>query len=228
MTTLYTAVGVLKIKNDERGRYPQITVKGKEHNVDMGEMLIWSALNWRILPLRQVKELFRNGLAQSGAKLDRPFAEYVERLITRGLIVSGSGDTDADALYDLLCDLYVIPTESSLLTKLSSFLKVVFADGVPLKSAKWIFKRGKLSGDERRVMDIVKQAFLSTAEITKCVEVGCFDVSTDDKVMLAVYDDDFTTCDNIRYYADAFQAKRPVLTAVANLYLRKQIIFTRV
>ena len=228
MITLYTAVGLLKTNSDSRGRYPQIVINGKEHNVDIGEMLIWSSLNWRILPLHQIEKLFQNGVSGADVELSKPFDSYVDRLISRGLIVSGSGDTDADALYDLVSDLYIIPTESSTPTKVLSFLKVVFIDRVPLKSAKWIFNRGKFSENEQRIIDVTKQAMLSTAEVIKCVENGNFDLSTEEKVLSALYDDDITTCDNIGSFAKLFKTQKSVLSAVANLYLRKQIIFQRI
>ena len=37
-----------------------------------------------------------------------------------------------------------------------------------------------------------------------------------------------TTCDNIRYMMQDVPSQAPVTMAVANLYLRKQIIFERV
>jgi hypothetical protein len=46
--------------------------------------------------------------------------------------------------------------------------------------------------------------------------------------MEALYDDDYTTCDNIGYYARLFRKQKPILETVANLYLRKLIIFERI
>jgi hypothetical protein len=75
---------------------------------------------------------------------------------------------------------------------------------------------------------LAKQTQLSTAELIKCVECGVYDLSNDDKVMTALYNDDFTTCDNIGSYAKLYRHRRPVLETVANLYLRKPIIFERI
>jgi len=46
--------------------------------------------------------------------------------------------------------------------------------------------------------------------------------------MSAIYDDDVTTCDNIGYYVKSSRKQQPVLETVANLYLRKLIIFERI
>ena len=55
-----------------------------------------------------------------------------------------------------------------------------------------------------------------------------YDLSSNEKVMAALYDDDVTTCDNIGSYAKLLGRQRPVLETVANLYLRKMIIFERI
>lgn len=66
---------------------------------------------------------------------------------------------------------------------------------------------------------------LSTAELIKCVEQGVQDLSTEKKILAALYDDDDTTSDNIGSLMQVSRSKEPVTLAVANLYLRKQIIF---
>ena len=42
----------------------------------------------------------------------------------RGLLLCGKGDTEYDALYDLLASLYVIPAEGAPLLRAASFLKL--------------------------------------------------------------------------------------------------------
>jgi len=226
--TLYTAVGILRNKNSAEGKYPQIAVNEKEHNVDMCEMLIWTILSWRILPMSEIEKMFHNRIAQLCVTPDMSLKAYVDRLISKGLIVSGAGETEADALYDLVGDLYIVPTESSFFTTALVFLKIVFVDRTPIKSAARVFNFGGRSENERRIMNIAKQALLSTAEIIKCVEIGCFDLSTDEKVMDALYDDNYTTCDNLFWTAKYFKSQRTVLTAVVNLYLNKQILLQRI
>ena len=76
-------------------------------------------------------------------------------------------------------------------------------------------------------MSLSRQALLSTAELIKCVETGTTDISTDSKLMDALYADNDTTSDNIRYLMQNVPSTVPVTLAIANLYLRKQIIFER-
>lgn len=43
----------------------------------------------------------------------------------------------------------------------------------------------------------------------------------------ALYDDDYSTCNNLRWEMMQAERRENVTLAVANLYLRKQIIFER-
>ena len=77
-------------------------------------------------------------------------------------------------------------------------------------------------------MALARQALLPTAELTRRVELGVTDVSSDEKVMDALYSDADTTSDNIGALMRGSQNREPVTLSVANLCLRKQIIFERV
>lgn len=77
-------------------------------------------------------------------------------------------------------------------------------------------------------MALSRQALLSTAELIKCVEVGVSDISSDEKLLDALYSDTDTTSDNIGDMMRGARYQVPVTMAVANLYLRKQIILERV
>jgi len=228
MTSLYTAVGRFERRTNENGQYPVVIVNRNEYMVDIPEMIIWTCLNWRILELPQVEQLYKNMARSANATGYMGCEGYVERLVQRGLIVSGIGGDGGDALYDLLSDLYVIPVTSGIFVKIMAFLKFIFINGVTFRKAKEVFRNESLSTAEKRVIDLARQSQLSTAEVMKCVETDVYDLSSEEKVMSALYDDDITTCDNIGCYAKLFSKQRPVLETVANLYLRKLIIFERI
>ena len=157
----------------------------------------------------------------------RPFDECVARLVTRGLAASGTGDTTLDALYDLLGGLYVVPVSSSVLLRVWAFLKLTLHDHIPVSKAGRLFQTDRPSLEERRILNLSKQALLSTAELIKCVETKTYDVSTSDKLLTALYDDTETTSRNISFLMRNKPSTVPVLTAISNLYLRQQIIFQR-
>lgn len=226
--TLYTAVGNFRKKTDGLGHtYPVVIVNRKEYIMDIQEMTVWTALCWRLLDYCHLERKYEL-LAQDAPLPTRTLQSCVERLKTRGLIAAGSGMTDFEALYDLLSGLYVVPISESLPLRVVTFLKLAVFKGTPLAKAKQLFVQDHPDDREAQVMALSRQALLSTAELIKCVEVGVSDISTDSKLMDALYADTDTTCDNIRYMMQNAASQEPVTLAVANLYLRKRIIFERI
>ena len=228
MCTCYTAVGNFRRKRDDAGQaYPVIIVNRQEYMVDRQEMALWTCLNWRIANMAQAREHYEKLEQSLYPYITRTFENCLKRLEVRGLVVSGSGDTDFEALYDLLGGLSVVPLSESLPLRLATFLKLIFK-GTPFSTARELFQRDKPSPLEARVMALSRQATLSTAELVKCAEVDVRDVSSGEKIMEALYNDDYTTSDNIQWEMFRSDYRAPITLAVANLYLRKQIILERV
>ena len=68
---------------------------------------------------------------------------------------------------------------------------------------------------------------MSTAGLIRCVQLGESDGGTEDKLVDILYSDADTTGDNI-HIASRFEEVQPsVLEAVANLYLKKMILFEK-
>lgn len=220
----YTAVGHFRRRTDGTGRsYPVILVDQEEHLVDIQEMAVWAVLNWRFLRLEQIEMKYRR-MERDLPPARRTLDNCLNRLEVRGLIARGVGDTDFDALYDLLGGLYVVPLPESLPMRLAAFGKLLL-DGVPFAKARQLFQKDRPSEREAQVMALSRQALLSTAELVKCAELGVRDVSTDEKLMDALYNDNDTTSDNIPDMMLTAKNRERITTAVANLYLRQQIIF---
>jgi hypothetical protein len=76
-------------------------------------------------------------------------------------------------------------------------------------------------------MRLAGQALLSTAEIIKCIDKNISRLPNECALLDSLYGDETTTSDNIASMVKISQSK-PVTLAVANLYLRQQIIFERV
>ena len=206
MRTYYTAVGNFRRKRDRAGQaYPVIIVNRQEYMVDRQEMALWTCLNWRITSMEQAREHYEKLEPSLYPYITRTFENCLKRLEVRGLVVSGSGDTDFEALYDLLGGLYVVPISESIPLRAVTFLKMVLLDGVSVSKAKLLFRRDRPNQREAQVLAL----------------------STDQKVMAALYNDDFTTCDNIRWEMMQAGSREDVTLAIANLYLRKQIFFER-
>ena len=230
MKRVYTAVGNFERRSGGIGKqYPVVMLGNKEHILDFHEMMIWVTLNWRVLNRSQVETLYGKKLTETGIPKEKDCTVYIDRLLYRGLIMQGAGETDADAMYDLFGGLHIVPVVCNPFIKIASFLKLTLFKGVPFRLAgREIFRKSAYTADERRVLDLSKQASLSTAELMKCVEVGARDISTDEKANDILYNDDYTTCHNLVFTAKTFYCQTRVLTAILNLYLRKQIIFMKV
>ena len=227
--TLFTAVGRLTRTKDQHGiDCPMIILGGKEYMLDLQELLLWTCLNWRIVKKDEIAVLYDKLSNGSGYVPSRTLDACVNRMITRGLIVSGTGETEYDALYDLLSAMYIIPICGKPLLQFLTVARLVLLNQVKFSIARRILRQDQKSEDEKRVMDLARQALLSTAEIIRCIEMDVTNLPNNDSIMEAIYNDRETTSDNIGDLVKTAPCTREVLVAVANLYLRKQLIFDRV
>ncbi len=226
---LYTAVGILRTPNTTNSKEsPMVTINGKEYILDLHEMVLWCVLNWRILSLNETLEFYKQKQNQLGLDIEKSFNTALERLIQRGLIAVGLGETPADALYDLLSELYIVPISENIILRTISFVKLTFINKIPFSTTKQVFGFDKRTEDEKKVMKLAKQSLLSTAEIIKCVESGKITFNSEEQVMDTIYHDELTTCDNIAESSRNMNSCRSVLKAVSNLLLRRQIVLERV
>lgn len=227
-TNLYTAVGKFHVKGSVGSmRCPLVTIGGREFILDMQEMMLWTVLNWRILAEDEIYLLYEKKVQETGFMSARSAEECVRRLVQRGLIAKGSGDTGEDALYDLLSELYVIPISENLFLRVISFIRLTLFSRLPYSVTKKIFSKDKRNDSEKKVMRLANRAILSTAEIIKCIDQNVLSFTTDEDLLNVLYHDEYTTSDNIAYAVRSLPQCRPVITSIANLYLRKQIIFER-
>lgn len=187
-------------------------------------MMIWSILNWRILSDDEIKTLYENKAQETGYMTHRSAAECMQRLVRRGLVAEGEGELGADALFNLLSGLYVVPISESPILRLISFIRLTVFEHIPYAVTKQIFRRDKRNSDEQKVMLLANQAMLSTAEMIKCAELNTFAFDSEDELIDTLYHDEYTTSENIAHSVRFLPQCRPVITSVANLYLRKQII----
>lgn len=228
MKELYTAVGIFKLKNQGKNNvYPTVILSGNECRLDVQEMMIWSALNWRITDDKKLYKYYSEQEKKSGVVFSRSYTDTLNRLIVRGLVASGRGENGEEALYDLISGLYIIPLYQSPLIRIISFLRMVFIFKLPYEKAKVLFERDKKNKNERRIMKLAFSAPMSTAEIVKCIDKNIDFILNEDDVMEFLYDDKFTTSENIAESVRGLSSVRTVLTAVSNLYLRRQILFER-
>ena len=226
MEKFYTAVGRTQIRTNQSGNQnPVVICNEKEYILDLPEMILWSVLNWHIVTADEAKLLYESKANELDCSSELGFYTYLQRLLQRGLIAEGNGDTPADALYSLLSNLYIVPISENVFLRATSFLKLTFINKIPYSVTKTIFGKDKRTSDEKKVIKLTKKALLSTAEIIKCVECNFLNFSNAEQLLDTLYNDDTTTSDNIAESTRYLASCKPVLTSIANLYLRRQIIF---
>lgn len=228
MMKLFTAVSRMQLKGRSGGaRCPVVMLNNREYVLDIQEMMLWSLLNWRILSEDEIKTLYDSKAKETGYTIHRPVSDCLERLILRGLVSKGEGEFGADALYNLISNLYIVPISENLFLRLISFIRLTLLENIPYSVTKSIFSRDKRSTDEQKVMLLANQAILSTAEIIKCAQLNSFDFSSEEELVDILYHDEYTTSENIAHTVRSLPQCLPIISSVANLYLRKQIIFER-
>ena len=226
--TLYTSIGRLEQRRDADGACPVIHLGGKEYMMDIQEIAVWTSIAWHIVRREEIGRLYGRLCQGIDLGTNRTWSECVDRLLTRGLLVSGTGETEYDALYDMLSALYIIPATGTLWLKAFALLKLTLLGRVSFAAARQLFRRDDRTTGEEHIMHLAGQALLSTAEIIKCMEKGVSNLTDNESIMNAVYDDRSTTSDNLPFTAKTFPGAQNVTLNVANLYLRKQIVFERV
>lgn len=132
MQKYYTAVG----RFERKGRMgdmtcPMVIINKREYALDIQEMILWATLNWQIMDAGALEDTYTAKLKASGIAPQRSFRDCMRRLLQRGLVVEGCGETGEDALYALLSGLYVVPISDSLLLRLISFIKLTVFGHVP-------------------------------------------------------------------------------------------------
>lgn len=229
MTKYYTAVGRFMNPSTAYGKLnPTILVGGVECLLDHQELVVWSCLMWRFLKYEEIGKYYEKKTSEFGYTNERSWQSCLDRLMVRGLVVCGSGETDYDALYDLLSPLYIISLTGNISAKVLSYMKLTIIHRAPKADMKPILQKDKKTKKEKQLMRLVRQATLTVGELIRCVDKGIRNLDGDDSVMEAIYDDTELTSDNIGATVKYALCCQDVTITVANLYLRQQLIFDRV
>lgn len=100
MKTLYTSIGRFERRTENYTKeYPVVIISGQEYMLDQQELILWSAMSWRFLKKKDIPRYYLRSLQNCDYKPQRSWEACLSRLVTRGLVVSASGETDYDALY---------------------------------------------------------------------------------------------------------------------------------
>lgn len=201
MITLYTSIGHYRLVSGKNNvSYPVITANGKKHRLDTKELLLWSSLMWNLLTFDELKSLYGEKEAELHLLDEQDFERYLKRLVFRGLVTSGCGYTGLEALCDLLGYLYIKPITGGIVAKIYAFFHLIMNQ--PFRMAVQIFRKEKLNPCEKYVFRLSRNRRLSPSELIRDMETQ--------KIILPSASPDY---------------QQTVITAIANLYLKRLIIF---
>lgn len=224
--TFYCALGAFE--KDHETQQPIIIRHGQPYGVIFEEFVLWSTLFWSINSYDEMQEAYENKMRQSGVQTCYDFDGVFQRLLLRGLIAQGAGDSGIDALYELLGNLFLVPVKTLIWDKLGAFFHMTFVKGIPFGITRHIFDNDLdiLTQCERSVWNLTRQQILTTAELIRCAELNLQDVSSDAEIVQQLYGrGDDVNHSNVFIHARFSDKQQPVLEAAANLYLKKYVLF---
>jgi len=223
MTTLYTALGRYEIRKTKNGRHPVVVLHRREHCLSIQEMIIWSSLMWSVKTYDELKEQFYQKAHETCLPDGNDFDYFLARLKQVGIITYGKSETAIEALCLLTARLYVVPLNEKMWAKIVAFFHLTFKRRIPFSVTKKIFSKPKLTSEELALLALVRQALVTTEELVQCVDSKSTDISTEGKLMDALYPDGIPNPGT--EYRVVSLNKIPITQTVVNLYLRKQVLF---
>jgi len=222
MMTLYTAIGAYKLNTNGN---PVVVAGSKEYGLVPYELLLWSTLAFRIMTYQELRKEFYQREKEMHMLGELEFEHCLNRLVMRGLVVSGRDETGADALYDLLGHLHVQSVPNNFLVKVATFLKLTLSRKMSFAKAKSVFQSEELEPMEKQVLSLVRNQTLSTAEIIRCTENGVTALKSKEELIENLYSDEDSDCDKLVTEGRFSDIRYGVLSVVANLYLKQRIVF---
>lgn len=225
MVTYYTSLGRMITKEINGARVPIVIIDDSEYGMSVDELIIWGTLHWGFYDKAAVEKEYSRKKTENRIYNDVSFEQTLNRLITRGLVVSGTDYLASDALYNLIGKLKIRPVQFSIVEKLKSIVYLYFKKGLTIKECYNAYFGHKYSPDEKNVLRLSKSVGISASEMIQCVENEITDIKCEEEIMDKLYNDDNTTFDTIAVQARFSELKQDIVKAVANLYLKKKIIF---
>ena len=169
MVTYYAAMGRYRLERLEGDvRHPVLMLGGQEYYVSVAEFMVWSSLLWNILNRDALQAESARAAAVFDCSMDEElFERTLSRLLFRGLVVSGEGETGAEALQDLIMKTRLVPIRMRFFRKLRVFLAML-RNGHSFISAMLVFDRDRLSADEASVWALLDGDAMTAAEVVFC------------------------------------------------------------
>lgn len=222
MLTIFTAIGNLSLEKIDSGkRIPFVRVDPQDcYAVCPHELILWSGLAFRIMTKNELQEYYNLATARQELPGKPDFDYILRRLLVRGIVVEGTGRTAVDALYRLLGQLRILPVKDRFHVRLFACIKLWLRGQLPLRRFLHYMQRPQNTPMEALLLKLVSESSFSVAQLIGYLDAGS---RTDSSL------DETPRTDSRDYveYTALHHTQYPVLQGVANLYLKKQILFLK-
>ena len=225
MITYYTSLGRMVTKNYNGIKTPVIIVNDSEYELNIDEMIIWGSLHWTFLNKYDLEKEYTKRKENAHIFDDSSFDGTLERLLVRNLVTAGTNYIAADALYDLVGNLKIRPVQIFYSDKIKSCLYMYFYKRCSAKACIRYFFGQKLTKSEKAVLELSKSVGLSAAEIINCSEKNIKKLENEEDLIKKIYDNEEATYKTVNTESRFSNVKIDILQTVANLYLKKKIVF---
>ena len=221
MVEFLVTKGKLVVRNGE----PLIVVDGEEKALSKSEFILWTSLNWKILNKESLEKEFDRRMKKYGIDSEISFEQTLNRLKNRGLVTGKSDYLAADALYNLVKDLYVVPLGSvSGFKRVLTFAYMFFVQGLPFDECREAMKDFNLNCLEKQIVSFAKRLKVSSAELIRISDKDLWNIKSEDDIVPLAYEKN-EDMDSLGNFTRFSKDKTKVLDAIVNLYLKKQIVF---
>lgn len=212
--------GKFVVKNGE----PLVVVSGESKALSKSEFILWTSLSWNVMNKEALNAEFDRRMKKHHIYEDVSFKKTLNRLKTRGLVQGKSDYLAADALYNLVKDLYIVPLGSVSVFKRALTFVLMFIKGIPFDKCKKAMNSFKLSELEKRIITFSKRLKVSGAEIIRISDKNLWNIKSEEDIVPFAYEET-EDMDSLGNYTRFSKDKAKVLEVIVNLYLKKQIVF---
>lgn len=162
--TYYLAIGLLR-SSCSRGHTAHVTVLARngEYRLSSHEEVLWKVLSCKPLTYEKMNAEYKARLDELGMGETVSFEECFRRLCELELIISGDGEYEIEAWYEIMRDILIIP----------------YPERIPWRVR---ISRKRLSEQEAEVMALVQTLPLTTAQLIMAVECKSWSAETMDSV----------------------------------------------
>lgn len=165
--TYYLSAGHLRSNHGRRAKvHSTVLAKKGEYRLSPCEEVLWSALSHKPLTYEKMKSEYKNLLDELGIGEDVSLDECLRHLCERELIISGEGEYEIEAWYDMMQDILILPAPGRGPWQ----AQAVFLLPLHIPASRPLRPKRRLSQQESEVLALVRTTPLTTAQLVMAVE----------------------------------------------------------